>query len=70
VGYVRIRIAFGGISLGLGVFAAFAAYLLSNNIIVLRDAPAGVSTLFLWILIFVSVVQILAGLLHVTASEQ
>jgi amino acid transporter len=70
VGYVRIRIAFGGISFGLGVFAAFAAYLLSNNIIVLRDAPAGVSTLFLWILVFISVVQILAGLLHVTASEQ
>jgi amino acid transporter len=70
VGYVRIRIAFGGISLGLGAFSAFAAYLLSNNTIVLRDAPAGVSTLFLWILVFVSVVQILAGLLHVTASEQ
>jgi amino acid transporter len=70
VGYVRIRIAFGGISLGLGAFSAFAAYLLGNNIIVLRDAPAGVSTLFLWILVFVSIVQILAGLLHVTASEQ
>jgi APA family basic amino acid/polyamine antiporter len=70
VGHHRIRIAFGGISLGLGGFTAFIACLLGTNAIVLNGVSQGVSTLVICVLVFVSVIQFLAGLLSVTSSER
>jgi amino acid permease len=70
VGYHRIRIALGGVSLGLGVFAAFAAYLLGTNSIVLPDVAPGVSTLIFGFLIFISIVEVLGGLLNIMASDK
>ena len=67
VGYHRIHIALGGVSLGLGVFTMFAAYLLGTNRIVLQDAAPGVSTLFFWLLVLVSIIEVLGGLLNITA---
>jgi APA family basic amino acid/polyamine antiporter len=67
VGHHRIRVAFGGISLGFGAFVAFVAYLLGTNAIVL----AGVSQeLVFYVLLFVSVIQIAAGVLNLTASQR
>jgi hypothetical protein len=70
VGYHRIRIALGGVSLGLGVFAAFAAYLLRTNSIVLPDVAPSVSTLIFGFLIFISIVEVLGGLLNIMASDK
>jgi len=65
MGYHRIRIALGGVSLGLGVFTAFATYLLGTNSIVLHDVAPSVSTLIFWFLLFVSIVEVLGGLLNI-----
>jgi amino acid transporter len=70
VGYHRIRIALGGVSLGLGVFAAFAAYLLGTNAIVLNGVASGVSTLLVGFLLFISIIEVLGGLLSITASDK
>ena len=70
VGHHRIRIAFGGISLGLGGFFAFVAYLLGTNSIVLHGVPQEVSTLVFYVLLFVSIIQGLAGILNLTASDR
>jgi hypothetical protein len=70
VGYSRIRIAFGGISMGLGFFTAIIAYLLGNNVIVLQGASLPVKSIVIWILILASAIQFAAGLLNVTASDR
>ena len=70
VGYNRIRIAFGGVSLCLGGFTAFVAYLLGTNSLVLQGVAPTVSALAFYGLIFMSVVQILAGILNLSASER
>ena len=69
VGYHRIRIAFGGISLGLGAFVCFTAYLLGTNIIVLHGASQELSTLVFSVLLAVGVIQILAGILNLLAPD-
>ena len=70
VGYNRFRIAFGGISLGLGSLVAFVAYLLGTNSIVLQGVAPAVSTLVFYVLLFISIVQILAGILNLSASDR
>ena len=70
VGYHRIRIAFGGVSLGLGAFVAFVAYLLGTNSLVLEGVPHETVTLVFYFLLFVSVIQILAGILNLLASDR
>jgi len=70
VGHHRIRIAFGGISLGLGGFFAFVAYLLGTNSIVLHVVSQEVSTLVFYVLLFVSIIQVLAGILNLIASDR
>jgi amino acid transporter len=70
VGHHRIRIAFGGISLGLGGFLAFVAYLLGTNSIALHGVTAGLSTLVFCVLLFMSIIQVLAGILNLIASDR
>ena len=70
VGHHRIRIAFGGISLGLGAFAAFVAYLLGTGSIVLQGVSHEVAALVFYVLLFVSIIQILAGILNLIASDR
>ncbi|MCX8153537.1 MAG: amino acid permease [Candidatus Bathyarchaeota archaeon] len=70
VGSYRIRVAFGGISLGLGAFVCSTAYLVVANIIVLHGASQGLATLAFWVLIFVGAIQILAGILNLLASDR
>jgi len=70
VGHHRIRIAFGGISLGLGGFFAFVAYLVGTNSIVLHGVSQEVSTLIFYVLLFVSIIQVLAGILNLIASDR
>jgi APA family basic amino acid/polyamine antiporter len=70
VGHHRIRIAFGGISLGLGGFFAFVTYLLGTNSIVLHGVSQEVATLVFYGLLFVSIIQVLAGVLNLIASDR
>jgi len=70
VGYHRIRVAFGGISLSLGGFTALAACLIGTNAIKLGGVDPPTTTAILVILLLVSTIQILAGILNVTAKPK
>jgi APA family basic amino acid/polyamine antiporter len=70
VGHHRIRIAFGGVSLGLGAFVAFVAYLLGTGSIVLQGVSQETVTLVFYVLLSVSVIQVLAGVLNLLASDR
>ncbi|UCF44739.1 MAG: amino acid permease [Candidatus Bathyarchaeota archaeon] len=70
VGHHRIRIAFGGISLGLGGFLAFVTYLMGTNSIVIYGVSQEIATLAFYILLFVSIIQLLAGILNLIASDR
>ena len=60
VGRYRLRVALGGISLGMGFFAALLAYLIENGF-----KPFIVPLVPPYILVFVSIVSILAGVLNI-----
>ncbi|MEM2440152.1 MAG: amino acid permease [Candidatus Bathyarchaeia archaeon] len=70
VGYHRLRIAFGGMSLGLGVFTSFLAYLIKSGQIVLDSVSSEVTTTIFYMLVFVSVIQTLAGTLNITTASE
>ncbi len=65
IGHHRMRIAFGGISLGLGGFTSFLAYLLGTNSIEMGAVSPEVAVWVFYVLVFVSVVEILAGILNI-----
>ncbi len=60
MGFHRLRVALGGVSLGIGFFAALFAWLIKQGFkpLILPLVPPD-------ILIFVSVVSILAGILNI-----
>jgi amino acid transporter len=70
MGHHRLRIAFGGISLGLGAFVAFVAYSVSTNSIVLQGVSREVSNAVSYLLFFVSIIQILAGVLNISVPDR
>jgi len=67
VGYLRFRVAFGGISLGLGGFTAILTYLIAMGFMPLNGVSPTTVTAIVFILLFTSIIQIVAGLLNVTA---
>jgi len=69
VGYLRFRVAFGGISLGLGGFTAILTYLIATGFMPLNGVSPTIITVIVFILIFASIVQIIAGMLNVTARS-
>ena len=69
VGHHRIRIAFGGVSIGLGAFVAYIAYLVGTNAL-LQDVPQATVTLVFGVLLFISIIQIIAGILNLLASDR
>jgi amino acid transporter len=70
MGHHRLRIAFGGISLGLGAFVAFVAYSLSTNSIMLQGLSQEFSNAVSYVLFFVSAIQILAGVLNISVPDR
>ena len=70
VGHHRLRIAFGGISFGLGAFVAFIAYLLGTGSIVLQGVAPEWTMFVFYVLLFVSVIQILAGALNIIVCDR
>jgi len=69
VGYLRFRVAFGGISLGLGTFTATLTYLIGIGSMQLNDLSPTTITAIVFILLFASIVEIAAGILNVTARS-
>jgi len=69
VGYLRFRVAFGGISIGLGGFTALLAYLIGTGAIPLNGVSSAVATIIISILSFASIIQLLAGILNMTAKS-
>jgi len=69
VGCLRFRVAFGGISLGLGGFTATLAYLIGTGSIPLNSVSPAVTTIIFFILLFASIIQIVAGVLNLTANS-
>jgi len=69
VGYLRIKVAFGGISIGLGGFTAVITYLIWTGFMELNGVLPTTIMLIVLILLFASVIQILAGILNVTARK-
>ena len=65
VGRYRLRVAMGGVSLGMGVFAALLAYLIEA-----RFEPLMIPRIPLYVLICVSAVSIVAGVLNVTTRTR
>ena len=70
VGYNRIRIAFGGMSLGVGGFVALFAYLLRTGYPLPISIPSHLSAIIFYVLIFISTISILAGLLNITTKSK
>jgi len=70
VGYLRFRVAFGGISLGLGGFTAILAYLIATGFMPLNGVSPTTITAIVLTLLFASAIQIIAGLLNVTAKSR
>jgi len=68
VSYLRFRIALGGISLGLAGFTSALAYLVIRGSMPLNGVTPAMTTIIFLILLFVSIVQIIAGVLNVTAK--
>lgn len=69
VGYLRFRVAFGGISIGLGGFTALLAYLIGTGTMPLNGASPTAVTVIASILLFACIIQLLAGILNVTAKS-
>jgi APA family basic amino acid/polyamine antiporter len=65
VGRYRLQVAVGGISLGTGIFVALLTYLTEIGFV-----PFILPRIFLYILIFVSAVSILAGILNVSTRTR
>jgi hypothetical protein len=62
VGRYRVQVAMGGVSLGTGIFTALLTYLIKTGFV-----PITLSPVFHYVLIFISIISILAGILNVTA---
>ena len=62
VGRHRLRVAVGGISLSIGVFAGLWAYLFDTEFV-----PLIIPSIPLYVLILVCIVSILAGILNISA---
>jgi len=69
VGYLRFRVAFGGISLGLGGFTAVLTYLTATGFTSLNGVDPTTSAAIVLILLFATITQIAAGILNVTAKD-
>ncbi|MDH5449403.1 MAG: amino acid permease [Candidatus Bathyarchaeota archaeon] len=70
IGYQRIRIAFGGMSLGIGGFMALFAYLLATGYLLPISVPSQFSTTVSYGFIVICAISILAGVLNVTAKSE
>lgn len=68
VGYVRLRVAMGGINSGLGIFV-IALALLSREGLVPVYVPPPLEVLFFWGLVVVGAIFVAAGILGVSARS-
>lgn len=65
IGRYRLQVAMGGASLGMGIFGALLTYLIETGFV-----PLTLPHIYLYVLIFVSVVSIIAGVLNVSTRTR
>ncbi len=65
VGRYRLQVAMGGASLGMGIFGALLTYLIGTGFV-----PLALPRIYLYVLIFVSVVSIIAGVLNISTRTR
>jgi hypothetical protein len=69
VGYLRFRVAFGGISLSLGFFTTMLAYFIATGHMQLNGISTSSVTLIVLVLTLTSIIEIVAGMLNVIAKN-
>ncbi len=69
VGYLRLRVAIGGINLGIGAFIILLVYLGQRGSVPFH-VPSTLAGLFLWGMTFIAAVFIAAGILGVSAKSR
>jgi len=69
VGYRRLRVAIGGMNLGVGGFIFLLFSLIMTDSVPL-DFSLPLGLLLIWVLVFVCVISILAGILNVTVKSR
>ncbi len=68
VGYVRLRVAMGGINSGLGIFVIALAWLSSEGLVPV-SVPPPLGVVFFWGLVLVGAIFVAAGILGVSARS-
>lgn len=69
VGHYRIRLAIGGMNLGIGVFSMLLVYLFALDSLPVK-LPQNAAPLFLIITFFVGITYLIAGLLNITTKGE
>lgn len=69
VGYIRFRVAFGGISLGLGGFTSVLTYLIASGNLQLNGISSSSVNIIVVVLLFTSLIEVAAGIMNVTAKN-
>lgn len=69
VGYIRFRVAFGGISLGLGGFTSVLTYLIASGNLQLNGISSSSVNIIVVVLLFASLIEVAAGIMNVTAKN-
>jgi APA family basic amino acid/polyamine antiporter len=69
VGYRSLRVAIGGMNLGVGGFIVLLFSLIMTDSVPL-DFSLPLGLLLIWVLVFVCVISILAGILNVTVKSR
>lgn len=69
VGYICFRVAFGGISLGLGGFTSVLTYLIASGNLQLNGISSSSVNIIVVVLLFTSLIEIAAGIMNVTAKN-
>jgi amino acid transporter len=69
IGQNRLRIAFGGISLGLGGLTVYVAYAIQNHQIVLSGFSSGIVNQIYYLLLFIALIQFIAGILNLSSNS-
>lgn len=69
IGQNRLRIAFGGISLGLGGLTVYVAYAIQSHLIELSGLSSGTVNQIYYLLLFIAIIQFMAGILNLSSNS-
>lgn len=70
IGQERLKIAFGGISLGLAGLIIYVAYALQSGLIELSGVASETLNQIYYILVFIAIIQVIAGILNLSSNSK